>query len=58
MTFPRALKVTDAEGRSYTYLAVGPDWPSLRSPASSAKDDCYVLQAINHGRERVREAYR
>jgi hypothetical protein len=30
MTFPRALKVTDAEGRSYTYLAVGPDWRAVR----------------------------
>lgn len=30
ITFPHAIKATDAEGRSYTYLAVGPDWREVR----------------------------
>jgi hypothetical protein len=30
ITFPNAIKATDAEGRSYTYLAVGPDWREVR----------------------------
>jgi hypothetical protein len=30
ITFPHAIKATDAEGRSYTYLALGPEWRQVK----------------------------
>jgi hypothetical protein len=30
VTFPRAIRAIDAQGRSYIYLAVGPDWRAVR----------------------------
>ena len=30
VTFPVAIRATDAGGRSYTYLAVGPNWREVK----------------------------